>query len=414
MRRPSRLGLLPVCASGNRQIFVALLSPPPEEARGSSCKVLFQLSQVSSLLNKVLLFLQRLVVFAGCQENEEEVPDHGYQGPGEAPLYRWYYDVLKFELRQSQDMVNKAIKPCILFFTIGLLSPGPCCAQETKELMSQYFSEVQPGNHPPAPKVFFTPENNSTTLKLLKPYLHDTLQAVRAKAGQMVHSIGSGASATEIRKGAVDMLIGACSDKDPEDNDRILEYLQHYRKQDFTSIARDGIETLVRTEPEYFDRILKLAGFLDLRNLIHEIRPWTEPGNPAQIRWAALLSLARMGDTYSITEVMRRVRRLPLNDDVVYRIFPDLCYTRQREAIDYVIEALHTNEKNCLSADAERGISIPCGYRIMEQLAPVIAGFPLTLENSGDLKTDNYPEALEKVRAWFMTNKTYTILNDTW
>ena len=100
-----------------------------------------------------------------------------------------------------------------------------------------------------------------------------------------------------------------------------------------------------------------------------------------------------------------------MNDNLVYNIFPDLVFTRRPEAIAFLIEEIGSNEKNCLSADVEREVSIPCGYRIMEQLAPVIEGFPFDLDESGDLKASNYPAALATVRQWFSDHKTYVILN---
>jgi hypothetical protein len=65
-----------------------------------------------------------------------------------------------------------------------------------------------------------------------------------------------------------------------------------------------------------------------------------------------------------------------------------------------------------MAADAEKDARIVCGYRIMEQLAPVIAEYPLQLDEFGDLQTHDYPSALEHVREWFLKHKTYTIRND--
>jgi hypothetical protein len=108
---------------------------------------------------------------------------------------------------------------------------------------------------------------------------------------------------------------------------------------------------------------------------------------------------------------MKRVSKLPMNDNLVYNIFPDLVFTHRPEAIAFLVEELGSNERNCLSADIEREVRIPCGYRIMEQLAPVIGGFPFDLDESGDLKTSNYPAALATVRQWFSDHNTYVILN---
>jgi hypothetical protein len=97
---------------------------------------------------------------------------------------------------------------------------------------------------------------------------------------------------------------------------------------------------------------------------------------------------------------------------VVYEVFPDLVYTRKREAIDYLIEALNSNSKNCESANAENAERIPCAYRVMEMLAPIIENYPLKRNESGDIETNDYPTALQKVKDWFKENKNYKILKD--
>ncbi|HEX8038201.1 MAG TPA: hypothetical protein VF490_03595, partial [Chryseosolibacter sp.] len=155
-----------------------------------------------------------------------------------------------------------------------------------------------------------------------------------------------------------------------------------------------------------------LAGYLGLRDLEPDIWQRSQPGNPIAIRWAAMLSLARLGNSEATAAIMKRVSKFPVNDDVVYELFPDLLYTRQPEAIAYMIAALQSDDPNCLSADAEKEKPIPCGYRIMELLAPVIAGYPLQVDQSGDLATSDYPKALQTVRAWFNHSTAYQILTD--
>ena len=300
----------------------------------------------------------------------------------------------------------------VVIALVGLSLSGH--TQDVPSILSKYFSKVRSGDIPTLPVDVLTRASDETTFSALQPYLYDSVNTVRIKACEIVHLIASHASKHQVRSSAVDVLLRRYADDDPEINNHILAYLRRYRKEDFSATARDSIRSLVRRESVHFDQIVKLAGFLDLRDLKNEIRPWTQPGNPAEIRWAASLSLARMGDSYDMKAIYNRIKKLPVNDDVVYEIFPDLVYTRQQTLYAYMVEALQLKDNNCLSADAEREIPIPCGYRIMEQLAPVIEGFPFALGESGDLDTPDYAKALEQVRAWFETNKTYTILNNTY
>ena len=131
-------------------------------------------------------------------------------------------------------------------------------------------------------------------------------------------------------------------------------------------------------------------------------------------RWTAMLALARMNDEQAITDVLNRVKRMPLTDAVVYDIFPDLVFTRRPEAISFLVEAIYSDAKNCESPNSDNAERIPCAYRIMEMLAPVIENYPLKQNASGDIETTDYTGALQQVRNWFKSYTNYSILRDTY
>ena len=302
----------------------------------------------------------------------------------------------------------------LIICSMLLAIPRAGYTQDVSSLLSDYFSKAGNVDLPAPALEILTNTPHETTFPLLEPYLNDTTNAIRSMACEIVHRIGMLTSAREARKAAVELLLRTYTTRNSEVNGNILAYLKSYSREDFSAAARDSTRALVRNPPLHFDQILKLAGFLELRDLTSEIRPLAQPGNPATIRWAAYLSLARMGDSFAVTSIYERIRNTNVNDDVVYGILPDLIYTRQKPLYSYIVEALYLKENNCMSADAEREMPIPCGYRIMELLAPVIDGFPFTLAPGGDLNVPDYAVALENVRAWFQTNKTYNILNDTY
>jgi hypothetical protein len=297
------------------------------------------------------------------------------------------------------------------FFALALiiLAQSNCFAQHVNELLTLYFNEVKGGKYPAIPKQISLPENAPETLIAIKPFLNDTLAPVRAKAYAIAQLAGYNSRVPSIRLVFVNHIVSACKDNDSGNVGLALSYLTKFRREDFTPAAMDSIRKLVRKKIPHFDQLLKLAGFLELRDLKEEIRVYSKSGNPENIRWAAILSLARMGDEASHSDMMARIRKLPMNDNLVYEIFPDMVYTRHRDAINYLVEVLQSDTKNCMSADPEREVPIVCGYRVMEQLAPAIEGYPLKVDGSGDIKTDNYPAALNTVREWFNKNKEYKI-----
>ncbi len=110
---------------------------------------------------------------------------------------------------------------------------------------------------------------------------------------------------------------------------------------------------------------------------------------------------------------MNRVKRMPVSDALVYDVYPDLIYTRTQEAVTLLVATLNSDAKNCSAADAERESKIPCAYRVMEMLAPVLEGYPLEVDGSGDIQTIDYPAALQAVREWCKTKTSFDIRKDT-
>jgi hypothetical protein len=286
-------------------------------------------------------------------------------------------------------------------------------AQQTGALLEHYFSEVRSGKYQPIPEKFSLPGEAKATLTAIEPYLRDSVADVREKAYAIVQLAGNNAQLAPVREDAVAKLVSACKDRDSGNAGKALDYLSGFGKEDYTPTSKDSLVALFRRKSPHYDALIRLIGFLELKQLQADLRTLSQQGtSPRKDRWSAMLALARMGDTYAMDDVMKRVQRLPITDEVVYDIFPDLVYTRQRPAIDYLLVSLNSDEKSCSPASADHDAKIPCAYRVMEMLAPAIEGYPLKLDESGDVETKDYPAALQTVREWFKVNKNFKILSD--
>lgn len=289
-----------------------------------------------------------------------------------------------------------------------LTLPILASAQDAQELLRLYFNEVKAGKYPLIPNQFGLPENASKTLTGVTLYEKDTSANVRSKAYAIIRFVGTRSRVPSVRERAVEKLTQGIHDADVGNVGTALSYLTEFKKQDFYKTSLDNISASFSEKPRHFDQLIRLAGFLNLTDLKENIRTYSTPGNSRSERWSAIIALARMGDSEAIDDMMNRVKKLPVNDDVVMQIFPDLIYTRQKVALDYVVEVLNSDEKNCLSPGEDER-PIVCGYRIMEQLAPVVEGYPLEVDESGDVKTSNYKEALVTVRSWFGEHRDYGV-----
>jgi hypothetical protein len=287
-------------------------------------------------------------------------------------------------------------------------------AQPINQIMSSYFNQVRLNNFPAIPKPLTIGDNADETLAALAPYFKDTSNIVRAKAYAIAQLAGTASRTPSVRLTYAMHLVNACKDVDAGNVGIALDYLTTFSKKDFTPAALDTVRSLVRRKTPHMTTLVRLAGFLNVTGLESDLAQMTKPGNPQQLRWAALVALSRMGNTNATLNVMSRVQRLPVNDDVVYKVFPDLVYTRQRQALDYLVQVMQSDEKNCFSADVENEIAIPCGYRIMEQLALAVKNYPVMIDAGGDIQTKDYNNALQTVRTWFNSHKHYEIDTSTY
>lgn len=293
-----------------------------------------------------------------------------------------------------------------LFVIVSLCTGIAAQAQSWREAAHEYLTN---GNAQNIERAFSGDVND--VLTFITPYLANHDVTVHDRARSLVVQLTSSSDEPPVRKFGATLLAGVFH-LQKERQRQILGDLTLFRKQDFTPDIRDSVRQWVKGDGPWLDALMKLAGFLGLEDLSILIHARTFPDNSQFLRWAALLSNARLGKAYAVTEIMMRVRKLDINDDVVYNLFPDLLYTRQSECVDYVVNALYSNARNCASPNADDDTPIPCAYRILEQLAPVISDFPVTIDEFGELETDDYDTALQQVRRWLKENR-YTLNTDT-
>ena len=280
--------------------------------------------------------------------------------------------------------------------------------------LDPYFSQLRAGKSPNIPAEVYKPENAKNILVVLSTYLKDTAVIIRSKATLIARVVGTKSTIAAIRQQAVGQILEATKDKSTGNASAAMNYLTEFKKTDFTKTHRDSLTAMFKRNPPYIDVLTRIIGYLEIEELKGELLDLSQ--NSAlgrKERWSAMLALARMNDDRASADMMNRVKRMPVEDAMVYEIFPDLIYSRRPEAIAYLVETLNSDAKNCNSADAENESRIPCAYRVMEMLAPVVEGYPLKLHESGDVMAKDYPAALQLVRDWFTKNKTYSISRST-
>lgn len=300
-------------------------------------------------------------------------------------------------------------------FLLLLLMATIAQAQQSVQQLNSYMSSLRGGSFSAVPEAVLRDEANAMALlNALTPYYTDSLERIRSEAYSLSRRIGKGHPGQEVRSKAVEGLVLGLNDVASPVVGNNVAGLTYFRPSDFTPALREGLKTILRPSMPYKGAIAKLFGYLQMQEAKPAMQVLLQEGRPGPSdKWALYLALARMGDQEAMDFILSRVKSLSVNDDLVYDILPDLAYTRQPEMIAYLVEILNSNDKNCEAADAELVGSILCGYRVMEMLAPVIKGFPLASDPTGDLDIEDYEQGLMLAREWFSQHPEYEIIKET-
>jgi HEAT repeat protein len=312
-------------------------------------------------------------------------------------------------------MIKKAILSFLLIINSHFLFAQNDVS--VKKLLDEYMYTIRIKDYTSSPsKELYSEKNSKYLLTLLVDYYADTLAKVRSKAYYLTYKASYRSNIKEIKNNAVFNLVQALKDKDPGVVGNVADLLTNYYNFDFNSASKDSLRSILHVQTNYRDKIIRLIGFLNLTDQIEYLKTFLSKENSGsrKVIWATNIALARLGDDEKIDFCIEYIKNQPLNDDVIYELVPDLIYTRNKKVIDYLVEILLDETKNCHSANPENPQKIECGYRMMEYLAPVIKDFPLKIDSSGDLIADDYEEALKITRNWFKEHDSnYAIVDYT-
>ncbi|MFP4046195.1 MAG: hypothetical protein ACLFT4_00365 [Bacteroidales bacterium] len=291
----------------------------------------------------------------------------------------------------------------IFFFAMYLSSKGQeVIKSELDDYMHRVATEAGGSK---TPEILMKNEHPEEMLNFLIDYTEDSSASVRKESYYIMHKIAK--NYPEITKPVLVNLVKGIDDEESFMAGVIVRYLRHYKKSDFPTEAKDTLSAMLERETYNYKNVVKIAGFVEPNNaeriLKNKIRHETYPN--ASFKLVMYFALCRMGDEEGLSFCINLLEQAPVNDKFIYNVAPDFIYTRQKSIIDYFIEIVNSDEKNCTSPNPELDREISCGYRVLELLAPVIKDFPLKVDSFGELKTDNYREALKTARAWFAEHK---------
>ncbi|WMN06021.1 hypothetical protein QYS48_31325 [Marivirga arenosa] len=256
----------------------------------------------------------------------------------------------------------------------------------------------------------------------LQAYTQDSSRSVRLKSYDLlfqislaVDSVQDSTADVTVQQG-MELFLRGLNDEDNGIQGFVADRLRSFEAEMYTEDMRKLLIQKLNPRPFYYEELVLTLAYINedssIDLIIDDLR--TQSNELSQMeRWQAHIALARLGEEPALNFIVRKASELPESEDAVYEIYPSLAFTRQKEAVDVLVELVYSDEQNCSSPDPDSNRKITCAYRILEMIAPIIQDFPVAVdEATGDLDTENYEEALKTSREWLNANRSvYTLIN---
>ncbi|MFW6267528.1 MAG: hypothetical protein ACOC1E_00190 [Marinilabiliaceae bacterium] len=242
----------------------------------------------------------------------------------------------------------------------------------------------------------------------IETFLHRFDSAIAGDEGRFVRGDGYrflyllSLEHPQYQSDVVDLLVlTGLSDNDPGNRKSVCRYLEDFPEEHFSVSARNRISSHAIEKDTPFEEIVRLSARLGLKDLASHYKHLLLSGSvDSSTSWTLHVALGRLGDEKSARWCVDQVKKMGMNDQVVHHLVPDLVFIQYKPAIDYLLFAICRDQQNCSSPNPDSSARINCAYRLMEVVAPAIKGFPVQTDESGNLQTNDYERALERVRDW--------------
>jgi hypothetical protein len=223
----------------------------------------------------------------------------------------------------------------------------------------------------------------------------------------IIYDIGKTSQNEQVAERSIYLLIDkGLTDAEATNIGRSLELLMDFAPSQFTPLCRNRLGSIVLGAKTHIAEHTRLAGYLRLTGLMSFFEDRLVNSKNTQERWMLSIALARMGDIQKRDECLGKLEKLGFNDQTILYLLPDILFIEDRVCINFVLKAISLDNFECYSTNPDHEVAINCAIRLIEQVAPYIINFPVTVHEGGDLNTNNYNATLQEVRQWIVDNQS--------
>ncbi|MCT4613628.1 MAG: hypothetical protein N4A49_01985 [Marinifilaceae bacterium] len=253
--------------------------------------------------------------------------------------------------------------------------------------------------------------NIDSVLNILETYRQDSLSNIRFYSYSIAHDCYQNNKSNSVQvinfilKGVVDSIYIVCK--------TCTSYLDEMPSNRYSKKNTEQILNMMDSVTDGLDDMVYILGRLKHDKVEEKLTKLFLAGRFKENKYAVAfyLAMSRLGDKESTDFILEKLReRKKINDSFIYLLAKRLVYTLNKSIYDYLVEIIYSDEKNCKPSNAEMDTKINCAYRILEYISPHIKNFPLKVNHSGDIITNDYIEALDIAREWLANNQDFEII----
>jgi len=256
------------------------------------------------------------------------------------------------------------------------------------------------------------PSNFENLIKICSNYSIDTLPQIRKQVVRYLAISALKSTDVSVRISMVNILLQKCFDENSGIVISACNYLKQFGISDYDSSANVLLDSVLRTVKFNKNDIYKLGAYVG--NKATEVLLFNKLStakSKSEI-WHLNLALCRRQNEKAVTYVLENLKPAKINSDFIYAVVPDLIYTRQPRIYDFLFEIIQNPEYKCVSGNPDNEKEIECGYYLIELLANEIEGFPLAVNQFGEIENEITPISINTVREWYKVNKNFRIITN--
>lgn len=251
------------------------------------------------------------------------------------------------------------------------------------------------------------------TSQTLTKYFGDSTINVRYEALSLNSQIALKSKDASLIKKSIQGILNNCVFNN-HIHTQIVGLLKKYITSDFSLEELTLLNSILQNQENTIGALTKIYAFAGQSAVVSNINALlSKPNLTKADKKDIKLALVRCNDERLSAKMLETLKQQVVNDNLIYSALPDILYTKNKLLYTYLLNAILSDDKKCSSANNDDTTPIVCAFRLIEQVAPSIVNFPVSVNEKGEIISKDLNKTLTETRAWITANKETFTINTT-